>query len=129
MKLIPISKPSLSKDELNSISNVFDSGWLGMGSKTKEFEKKIVEFIGSKFAVTTNTGTSALHLAMDSFGIGVGDEVIVPSLTYAAGIQAIISCGAVPVFCESLKENLNVDINDIKKRLTSKTKAIMPVHY
>jgi len=127
--MIPVSRPSVEGEELSAVKEVFDSGWLGMGSKTEEFEKKIKAIIGCKHALAVNTGTSALHIALDSFGISSGDEVIVPSITYAASIQAIISTGADPVFCESNESDLLIDCNDVKSKITNKTKAIMPVHY
>jgi perosamine synthetase len=82
-----------------------------------------------KHVIAVNTGTSALHLALDSLGIGPGDEVIVPSLTFVASVQAIIACGAKPVFCEIEEETLNIDVADAFARVTGKTAAIMPVHY
>ena len=127
--MIPVSKPSMGKDELSAISDVLDSGWLGMGSATYDFEEEIKKIIGCKNVISVNTGTSALHIALEAFGIGKGDEVIVPSITYAAGIQAIINTGASPVFCESQEENLLIDVEDMKSKITNRTKAVMPVHY
>ena len=126
---IPISKPSLSREELSNVTEVFQTGWFGMGALTYEFEEKIGEYFGEKHVIATNTGTNAIHLALDSYGIKKGDEVIVPSMTYAASIQAILFTGATPVFCESRIKDLSIDIKDVKKRLTHRTKAIMPVHY
>tara|TARA_B100001123_G_C15281352_1_gene1014114 strand:- start:301 stop:1428 length:1128 start_codon:yes stop_codon:yes gene_type:complete len=126
---IPLSKPSLSQQEITKIAEVFQTGWLGMGSETYEFEKKIQKYLGAREIIATNTGTSALHLALDSYGIQKDDEVIVPSLTYAASIQVILSTGAIPVFCESRTKDLSLDIQDVKRRITKHTKAIMPVHY
>ena len=128
-KLIPISKPSLGNKELNAIKSIFDSGWLGMGETTYNFEEKIKSYIGAKNVIATNTGTNAIHLALDSYAIKEGDEVIVPSMTYAASIQAILATMAIPVFCESKENNLSIDLQDVKGRITDKTKAIMPVHY
>ena len=127
--MIPVSKPSIGFEELNAIRPVFDSGWLGMGAITYEFEEKIKEYIGAKCVISTNTGTSAIHLALDSYGLKKGDEVIVPSMTYAASIQAILSTEATPVFCESRTKDLSIDIQDVKNRITKRTKAIIPVHY
>ncbi len=127
--MIPVSRPSLGAEELASVGSVLDSGWLGMGSTTYSFENEIKKLIGCKHLIAVNTGTSALHIALDGFGIGPEDEVIVPSITYAACIQAIIATGAIPVFCESQEDNLLIDVEDVKSRLTDRTKAIMPVHY
>ena len=128
-KLIPVSRPSTGSEELASIGKVLESGWLGMGSFTYAFEEEVKNFIGSKHVIAVNTGTSALHIALDAFGIGPGDEVVVPSITYAASVQAIIATGAVPVFCESQEDNLLIDLEDVRKRITKRTKAVMPVHY
>ncbi len=92
-ELIPVSKPSIGADELNAIKPIFDSGWLGMGSTTYAFECALSDYLGTKNVIAVNSGTSALHLALDAYGIGIGDEVIVPSLTYAATIQPIITLG------------------------------------
>jgi len=127
--MLPVSRPSIGNDELIEIGKILDSGWLGLGSTVFEFEKKLEEYLDSPHVLTVNTGTSALHLALDAFGVGPGDEVIVPSLTFCASIQAITVLGAIPVFCEINAENLNLDVQDVKKRVTKKTKAIMPIHY
>lgn len=123
------SKPSLGKEELNRINEVFNSGWLGMGSMVFQFETKLKEFLNAKYVIAVNTGTSALHLALDSIGLCPADEVIVPSLTFAGSVQAIMLSGAKPVFCDIEKDTLNMDTNDLRKRITRKTRAIMPVHY
>ena len=127
--MIPVSRPSMGQEELDAMRPVFESGWLGLGSTTYEFEEALKHYLGARNVIAVNTGTAALHLALDGFGIGVGDEVIVPSLTFAASIQAIIVLGAIPVFCEISEDNLLVDVDDIKGRITPKTRAIMPVHY
>lgn len=129
MVMIPVSKPSIGSEELEEVKRVFDTGWLGLGSTVFEFEKKIKEYLGAKNVIAVNTGTSALHIALDAFGVGEGDEVIVPSLTFCASIQVIAALKAIPVFCEIEPDTLNMDIEDVKKRITAKTKAIMPVHY
>jgi len=132
LKRIPVSQPSLGPEELNAVKKVLDSRWLGMGAVTKEFEDAIAEFLGgvsTNHIITVNTGTSALHLALDAAGISAGDEVIVPSLTFAATIQAITALGAVPVFCDVEGNTLNLDVIDAERCFTPKTKAILPVHY
>lgn len=129
MDLIPVSRPSLGAEELASVKVVFDSGWLGMGAQVFEFEQALQKFLGAKHAICTNTGTTALHLALDTLGIGKGDEVIVPSFTFVATIQAITQTGAKPVFCDIHADDLNIDPADAKKRITRKTRAILPVHY
>ena len=129
MQIIPVSRPSIGEDELNAIRPIFESGWLGMGSTVYDFEQLVSEFINTKHVVCTNSGTSALHLALSSLGIGPGDEVIVPAFTFVATIQAISATGAKPIFCDVRKNDLNIDPGDIVHRITEKTKAILPVHY
>ena len=127
--MIPVSRPSIGKDELNAVEKIFQSGWLGLGSAVFDFENKMKEYLGVKNVIAVNTGTTALHLALDSLGISEGDEVIVPSMTFAASVQVITQTGATPVFCEIKEDDLNMDIEDVKKRITKRTKAVMPVHY
>lgn len=129
MALIPVSRPSLGDDELAAVQSVFDSGWLGLGANVFEFEQALGRFLDAKNVVCTNTGTTALHLAFDALGIGAGDEVLVPSFTYVATAQAITATGARPVFCDIREADLNIDPEDAERRITEKTKAIVPVHY
>lgn len=132
MKTIPVSRPHLGEEELAAVREVFDSRWLGMGAKTKEFEDAVSAFLGGKppsQVIATNTGTTALHMALDTLGIGPEDEVVVPSLTFVATIQAITALGARPVFCDVEENTLNMDIKNVAERITKKTKAIVPVHY
>lgn len=127
--MIPVSRPSIGIEELEEVRKVFDTGWLGLGSTVFEFENAIKEYLGARNVIAVNTGTTALHIALDAHGIDEGSEVIVPSLTFCASIQVITALKAIPVFCEIEPDTLNMDIEDVKKRITRKTKAIMPVHY
>ena len=127
--MLPVSRPCVGSEELAEVKKVFDTGWLGLGPTVFEFENKIKEYLGAKNVVGVNTGTTALHIALDAFGISEGDEVIVPSLTFCASIQVITALRAIPVFCEVDSNTLNIDIEDVRKKITPKTKAIMPVHY
>jgi len=127
--MIPVQRPYLGEEELRAVGEVFDSRWLTMGSITQEFESQLSEFLGAKHVIAVNTGTSALHIALDALGIGKGDEVVVPSLTYVATIQAIVATGARPVFCDVDIQTLNSRASDINSRLTPRTRAVMPVHY
>lgn len=127
--MIPVQRPSIGKEELAAVKMVFDTGWLGMGPKVKEFEDAVGAFLGARHVIATNTGTTALHLALDAIGLKHGDEVVVPSLTYVATIQAITETGARPVFCDVEEDTLNIDLSDVEGKITSKTKAILPVHY
>lgn len=127
--MLIVSRPSLGEHELERVKEVFDSGWLGHGVSVLEFEKQVQELLGARHVVAVNTGTSALHIALDALKIGVGDEVIVPSLTFCGSVQAITALNAIPVFCEVQPETLNIDVEDARQRITDKTRAIMPVHF
>src|SRR3989338_1393487 len=127
--MIPVSCPSLGNEELSEVKKVLDSHWLGMGKWVFEFEKKIKDFIGAGNVIAVNTGTTAIHLALDAIGLSRGDEVIVPSLTFAGSVQPILNCGARPVFCDIDALTLNMDVADMRRKINRKTKVIMPVHY
>jgi perosamine synthetase len=126
---LPVSRPSIGQEELDEVEKVFATGWLGLGATVLEFETRLREYLGAGQVLAVNTGTTALHIALDAFGIKAGDEVIVPSLTFCAGIQVITALGARPVFCEINPDNLNIDVADVERKITDRTKAIMPVHY
>jgi len=126
---IPLSRPFVGQDELEAVKRVFESGWLGMGREVFSFENALNGLFKRKYAICVNTGTGALHIALDALGIKEGDEVIVPSLTFAGSVQPIILCGAKPVFCDVEKETLNTSKRLIEEKITKKTKAIIVVHY
>ena len=127
-KVIHLSKSCLSDNEKQAVNGVLDRGYLGMGAEVQVFEQTLTEFIGRP-AVCVVNGTAALHLALQAAGIGKGDEVLVQSLTYVASFQAISATGAKPVACDVHPETLCLDWADAEKRLTPRTKAVMPVHY
>jgi dTDP-4-amino-4,6-dideoxygalactose transaminase len=130
MKKIKLSKSVVNKKEIAAISRVMlKDGYFGMGQEVRNFEKELKEFLETdKDVVCVNTGTSALHLAVAAV-VRPGDEVLVQSLTYVASYQAISAAGATPVSCEIDPATLTIDLADAEQKLTSKTKAIMPVHY
>jgi dTDP-4-amino-4,6-dideoxygalactose transaminase len=127
--MIPVSRPSIGNEELEEVKKVFETGWLGLGSTVYEFETVLKEYLNAKNVIAINTGTTALHIALDAFGIAESDEVIVPSLTFCASIQAITALRAIPVFCEVDPDTLNIDVRDVRKKISPRTKGIMPVHY
>ena len=127
--MIQISRPSLGPEEAQAVAEVFRTGWLGLGAVTREFEATLEGYLGCPHVIAVNSGTSALHIALSAFGVGKGDEVIVPSITFAASVQAILATGATPVFCESLEETVLMDLDDVTTRITPRTRAVMPVHY
>lgn len=125
---IRLSKSVIGEEEKKAVLNVLDREYLGMGQDVQLFEKNLSSFFG-RDAVCVNTGTSALHLALQSLGIGPGDEVLVQSMTYVASFQAISANGAIPVPCEIDPDTITLDVSDARGRLTERTRAIMPVHY
>ena len=131
MDRIPVFSPSIDNDTKEHLDNALDVGWLGMGASTKEFEDRISEFLKLKnrFVVTTNTGTSALHIALRAANVGPGDEVITPSFNYVADHQAIKMTGADVVMCDIEEDNLGMDCEKAEKLITNKTKAIVPLHF
>ena len=130
MNKIRLSKSSISQEEKQAVLKVLDTEFLGMGREVKLFEDEIKEYLITDMEVVcVNTGTSALHLVLSVLGLKIGDEVLVPSLTYIASYQAISATGAIPISCEIHKDTLFIDVEDAKKKITKNTKAIMPVHY
>jgi len=127
---IPLSDIDVDEKEINSVIDVLKSKWLSMGPVTQEFEGKFAEYIGSGHAFGVSNGTAALHIANKVLGIGEGDEVIVPALTFVATANSVLYTGAKPVFADITDlNNLNISPEDILEKVTSKTKAIIPVHY
>lgn len=127
--MIPTYRPYMAQQEIEAVTRVLNSRWLGMGQLTEEFEKQLSKLLGVKHVITVNSGTAALHLGLDAFELSEIDEVITPSLTFVATIQAIRLAGAKPVFCEVSEDTLNIDIMDLEKRITQNTRVILPVHY
>lgn len=126
--MIPVAKPLIGEEEKKAVAMVLESGMIACGPKVEEFEKKFAEFVGTKHAITTTSGTTALHLALLSLDIRKGDEVIVPSFSFIATVNPALFCDATPVFCDVDLKTFNIDVQKIKKLITEKTKAIMPVH-
>jgi dTDP-4-amino-4,6-dideoxygalactose transaminase len=126
--MIKLSKSVITEAEKKAVLDVLDREYLGMGQEVLSFEERLTEFFG-KPAICVANGTAALHLACQSIGIKSGDEVLVPSLTYVASFQAISATGANPIPCDINSSTLSLDWRDAEKRVTKKTKAIMPVHY
>lgn len=124
---IPISKVSFSRKEEDAVLMALRSGNLAQGKKVEEFEFLFAEYIGTKYAVATSSGTVALHLALLSLGIGKNDEVITTPFSFIASTNAILYVGAKPVFVD-IKDDFNIDVSKIEEQITSKTKAILPVH-
>lgn len=126
---IQVFKPSLGKDELDALAEIFETGWIGLGPKTAEFEQKFAEFVGADHAIATNSATASLHLACMLLGVGPGDEVLIPTMTFVSTAHAAVYCGATPVFVDVDPETLCIDLEDMVRKITPKTRAVIPVHY
>jgi perosamine synthetase len=125
---LAFGRPNFSEEEIEAVARVMRSGWVGMGPEVAQFEEELSVFMGAKHVVTLNSCTSALHLSLVLLGIGAGDEVIVPSLTWCSTANAALYLGAKPVFCDVDPETMCVTPELIKQKLTPKTKAVMVVH-
>ncbi len=126
---IPIYQPALDGNEKKYVNECLDTNWISSrGEFIKKFEDGFCNFTGANHAISVSNGTVAIHLALVTLGIGNGDEVIVPSFTYIASVSTIVLTGATPVFVDSLESTWQIDPEDVKKKITPKTKAIMAVH-
>jgi dTDP-4-amino-4,6-dideoxygalactose transaminase len=125
---IPFHKPEIGDAEIDSVIETLRSGWLTTGPKVKRFEAEFARYIGCSHAVAVNSGTAALHLALDAVGIKEGDEVIVPTMTFTATAEVVLYFKARPVLVDCEPGTLNIDPNKIEQAVSSKTKAIIPVH-
>ena len=127
--MIPIAEPSLCEEELNNVIEAVKSGWISSkGGFISQFEENFARYCGSKYGIATSSGTTALHVALVALGIGKGDEVIVPTLTFVATANAVTYTGAKPVFVDSHPDYWCIDPDEAEKRITKKTRAIIPVH-
>jgi len=124
---VSMSSPEITDQDIQAVVNVIRSGRLALGPQTRAFEAAMAEFLGVKHAVAVNSGTSGLHLVVRSIGLGPGDEVLVPSFTFAASVNAILFEGAMPVFVDIEAETYNLDPADLARKVTARTKAIMAV--
>jgi perosamine synthetase len=125
---IPFHVPAIGEDEIRSVVETLKSGWLTTGSKVKSFEEDFARYVGSKHAIAVNSGTAALHLALDAIGIQEGDEVIVPTMTFTATAEVVLYFKAKPVLVDCEPDTLNLDPAKIEAAITPRTKAIVPVH-
>lgn len=126
--MIPVFKPCYDHQELEALRVPFESGWIGLGPKTKEFEDRFAAFLGISHAVAVNSATAALHLAVKVAGLE-GAEVITTPMTFVSTNHSILFCNGIPVFADIEPDTLNIDPRDLERRITSRTKAIMVVHY
>lgn len=127
--MIPIFKPTLGDEELAELKNTFDSHWIGLGPKTKIFEEEFAKYVGAKTAVSFNSATAALHVALIASDVKEGDEVLVSSMTFVSSAHVVLCCGATPILVDVDPETLQMDSKDLLKKITPRSKAVIPVHY
>ena len=127
--MIQVFKPCIGEEEIKAVAEVLNSGWIGLGPKTAEFEKRFAEYIGVKYAVGVNSCTAALDLALRLLNIKNGDEVIVPTMTFVSTAHVVAYNLATPIFADVDEKTLCIDIENVERKITAKTKAIIPVHY
>src|SRR4051794_31689243 len=128
--LIPLFDVRLRDEHVQAVADTLRSGWLTMGPRTQEFERAYAERLGARHAVAVSSCTAALHLAYLAAGVGPGDEVIVPAITFVATAAAARYCGATPVLADVVgQHDLGVDPDDVATRITERTKAVCAVHY
>ena len=126
---IPVAEPVLGQEELDNVVAAVKSGWISsLGAFIREFEQRFAAYCGAAHGIAVANGTVALHLALVAAGVGPGDEVLMPSLTFVATASAVRYCGAVPVFVDSDRATWQLDPADLEQRITARAKAIIPVH-
>lgn len=126
---LPFGQPSFSDEEIAAVTHVLRSGWVGMGPETIAFEKELAAYLGAAHVVAVNSCTSALFLALRVLGVGPGDEVVVPSLTWCSTANAVLYLGAIPVFCDVDLSTMSASPETVVAALSNKTKAVVHVHY
>jgi dTDP-4-amino-4,6-dideoxygalactose transaminase len=127
--MIPFSPPRIDQKIIDEVVAALKSGWISTGPRTKLFEKKIAEYCGCKNVLCLNSATAGLEIVLRWFGVGGGDEVILPAYTYAATANVIMHCGAIPVFVDVNRDDFNISVKEIEKHISNHTKVIMPVDF
>lgn len=128
-EFLPIFRPNYGTAEIKAVTEVLKSGWVGLGPKTAEFEKRFASYVGARYAIALNSATAALHLALLAANVGPGDEVITSPLTFVSTAHAVMYVGARPVFADVEPDTLCLSPKDVARKITTKTRAIIPVHY
>ncbi len=126
---LPFHKPSIGAEEIEAVVDTLRSGWLTMGPKTRAFEEAFARFTGAPQAVAVSSATAGLHLGLNALGIGPGDEVLVPTITFASTAATVIHAGARPVLVDCEPDTLNFSVADAERKCTPRTRAIVPVHF
>jgi perosamine synthetase len=126
---LPVHRPCIDQEEIDAVVDTLRSGWLTMGPKTRAFEEAFAAAVDAVHAVAVSSATAGLHLAFDALGIGPGDDVLVPTLTFASTAATVIHVGARPLLVDCEPDTLNVSVADAARKWTPQTKAIVPVHF
>lgn len=129
LTFLPFSLPSIGEEEIAEVVDSLRSGWITTGPKAHQFEKDFAEYVGSKYAVGLSSATAGLHLSLMALGIGAGDEVITTPMTFVATVNMIVANRATPVFADIDPRTLQIDPEEIKSKVTGRTKAVIPVHF
>ncbi|MGE0826107.1 MAG: DegT/DnrJ/EryC1/StrS family aminotransferase [Candidatus Binatia bacterium] len=128
-QFLPFHVPAITEDEIEAVVETLRSGWLTTGPKVKQLEQNFAQYIGAEHAIAVNSGTAALHLALEAIGVTEGDEVILPTMTFAATAEVVRYLHATPVLVDCRSDTLNIDPEKIVPAITKRTKAIIPVHF
>jgi len=128
-ELLVFGRPAIGEEEIAEVVATMRSGWLGTGPRVKRFEEAFRAYTGARHAVALNSCTAGMHLALLAAGVGPGDDVIVPALTFAATANVVVHAGATPIFADVDRRTMNLDLSLLERRLTPRTKAIIPVHF
>jgi len=126
---LPFSRPSITADDIAAVTEVLRSGWITTGPKAAEFEQKFCEYVGCAGAVSLSSATGGMHIALKALGIGPGDEVITPSMTWVSTANLIVLAGAKPVFADIERDTLMLSCESLRQCITNRTKMIIPVHF
>ena len=126
---LPLSRPAIGDEEIRQVVACLKSGWITTGPLCSKFEEQFCKLAGSGYAVSISSGTAGMHLLLLASGIGAGDEIITPSMTFASTINLITMLGATPVFVDIDYDTLNINAGLIEEKITKKTKGIIPVHF
>lgn len=126
---LPFYRPAIGEDEIRAVSETLRSGWLTMGPKTREFEAEFARFVGARHAVAVSSATAGLHLGLDALGIGPGDEVLVPDITFTSTAATVVHRGARPIGVDVESDTLNMNPSDAARKMSPRTRLVVPVHF
>jgi len=128
-KFLVFGSPLIEQPEIDEVVASLKSGWIGTGPKVHKLEEMFAKYKGTKYAMALNSCTAALHLSLLAISIKPQDEVIVPTMAFASTANTVVHVGAIPIFADCERDTMNIDTKDIERKITPKTKAIIPVHF